>query len=211
MMEGRFTPDAAQRFYDALAGRYDRFSMFEARARRLALDHLQLAPGQFVLNAGLGTGINYRQAQEVIGEQGMAAGIDLSFSMLRVAQSRGITELAQADGAWLPFAPASFDRLLCTYVLDLVAWVDLPRWLSEFRRVLKPHGRMALVSLTEGVDLVSRVFVAIWKLAYRVSPVACGGCRPLQLAGLVRQAGFERVERQVVLQFGVPNELLLAG
>lgn len=211
MTERRFTPDAAQRFYDALAAHYDGFTLFEARARQLALDRLQLTPGQFVLNVGLGTGINYRQVQEVIGERGMAAGIDISFSMLRVARSRGIIALAQADGAWLPFAPASFDRLLCTYVLDLVAWADLPRWLSEFRRVLKPDGRMALVSLTEGVDLVSRVFVAIWKLAYRVSPVACGGCRPLQLGALVRQAGFERVERQVVLQFGVPSELLVAG
>jgi demethylmenaquinone methyltransferase/2-methoxy-6-polyprenyl-1,4-benzoquinol methylase len=211
MMERRFTPDAAQRFYDALAGRYDGFALFEARARQLALDRLEPTAGQFVLNVGLGTGAHYREAVEWVGERGMAAGIDLSFSMLRVAQSRGITALAQADGAWLPFALASFDRLLCTYVLDLVAWADLPRWLSEFRRVLKPHGCMALVSLTEGVNLVSRVFVAIWKLAYRVSPLACGGCRPLQLAGLVRQAGFERVERQVVLQFGVPSELLLAG
>jgi hypothetical protein len=61
------------------------------------------------------------------------------------------------------------------------------------------------------VDLASRGFVAVWKLAYRVSPVACGGCRPLQLAELARRAGFERVERKVVLQMGVPSELLIAG
>jgi ubiquinone/menaquinone biosynthesis C-methylase UbiE len=211
MTERPLTPHTAQRFYDGLAARYDWFSLYETRAKQRAVDYLGLAPGQFVLNAGLGTGKYYNGVQDVVGEQGMAIGIDLSCSMLQVARSRQITALAQADGAWLPFASASFDRLLCTYVLDLVALADLPRWLAEFRRVLKPAGCMVLVSLTEGVNLPSRGFVALWKLAYRISPIACGGCRPLQLAGLVRQAGFECVERRVVLQLGVPSELLVAG
>jgi ubiquinone/menaquinone biosynthesis C-methylase UbiE len=210
MTESQFTSHAAQRFYDALATRYDWFSLYEARAKQLALDCLELAPGQAVINVGLGTGKYYQEVQASLGAQGLAAGIDLSMSMLQVAQSRNISDLAQADGAWLPFAIDSFDRLMCTYVLDLVAIRELPRWLMEFRRVLKPGGRMVLVSLTEGVTPLSRGFVAVWKMAYRVSPIACGGCRPLQLAGLVRQAGFETVDRQVVLQFGVPSELLVA-
>jgi ubiquinone/menaquinone biosynthesis C-methylase UbiE len=210
MTESQFTSHAAQRFYDALATRYDWFSLYEARAKQLALDCLELAPGQAVLNVGLGTGKYYQEVQASRGDQGLAAGVDLSMSMLQVAQSRNISDLAQADGAWLPFAIDSFDRLMCTYVLDLVALAELPRWLLEFRRVLIPGGRMVLVSLTEGVTPLSRGFVAVWKMAYRVSPIACGGCRPLQLAGLVRQAGFETVDRQVVLQFGVPSELLVA-
>jgi demethylmenaquinone methyltransferase/2-methoxy-6-polyprenyl-1,4-benzoquinol methylase len=209
MAEGQFSPPAAQHFYDALATRYDWFSLYEARAKRLAVDCLDLAPGQVVLNVGLGTGKYYQEVQASLGDLGLAAGVDLSMSMLRVARSRKLNDLVQSEGAWLPFAAGSIDRLLCTYVLDLVALADLPSWLVEFRRVLKPGGRMVLVSLTDGVNLVSRGFVSVWRLAYRLSPLACGGCRPLQLAGLVRQAGFERVDRQVVLQYAVPSELLV--
>ena len=211
MSEGQFTSVTAQRFYDALAARYDWFSLYEARAKRLAVDYLEVTPGQAVLNVGLGTGKYYQEVQALLGERGLAAGIDLSMSMLEVARSRKLTDLAQSEGAWLPFATGSFDRLLCTYVLDLVPLADLSCWLVEFRRVLKPGGRMVLVSLTEGINLLSRGFVTVWKLAYRLSPMACGGCRPLQLAGLARQAGFVTVDHQVVVQYGVPSELLVAG
>lgn len=210
MTEYQFTPSAAQRFYDALASRYDWFSLYEARAKRLAVDCLDLLPGQSVLNVGLGTGMYYQEVQALLGVRGIAAGIDLSMSMLRVAQNRKLTDLVQSDGAWLPFSTDSFDRLLCTYVLDLVSLTDMPGWLREFRRVLKPGGRMVLVSLTEGVNLLSRGFVTVWRLAYHLSPTACGGCRPLQLTRLARQAGFVTVDRQVVLQYGVPSELLVA-
>jgi len=40
--------------------------------------------------------------------------------------------------------------------------------------------------------------------------VTCGGCRPLQLSELVRQAGFNWVERQVLVQLGIPSEVLVA-
>jgi len=43
--ESQFTSQAAQRFYDALASRYDWFSLYEARAKRLAVDCMKLAPG----------------------------------------------------------------------------------------------------------------------------------------------------------------------
>jgi ubiquinone/menaquinone biosynthesis C-methylase UbiE len=211
MPERHLSKNATQGFYDGLAARYDWFSIYEARAKQLALECLELAPGQSVINIGLGTGKYYQEVQPVLGEQGLMAGVDISFPMLKVAQGRGIVALAQADGARLPFAPASFDRLLCTYVLDLVAQADLPGWLEAFHRVLRRGGRMALVSLTEGVNLPSRGFVAVWKAAYRIAPIACGGCRPLQLSELVRRAGFDWLERQVVLQFGVPSELLVAG
>ena len=211
MSKRQLTQHSVQRFYDSLATHYDWFSLYEARSKRLAVECLELASGHSIINVGLGTGKYYQEVQTLLGDQGLVAGVDISFSMLKVSQSRKIVALAQADGAWLPFAAASFDRLLCTYVLDLVALADLPRWLEEFRRVLRPGGRMVLVSLTEGVNLFSNGIIAAWKLAYRLSPIACGGCRPLQLAGLVRQAGFEWLERQVVLQLGVPSELLVAG
>jgi hypothetical protein len=67
-----------------------------------------------------------------------------------------------------------------------------------------------LVALTEGVDFPSRALVAVWKGLYAISPIACAGCRPLQLAALLEQAGFKQVQREVVVQLAMPSEILLA-
>jgi len=72
-------------------------------------------------------------------------------------------------------------------------------------------GRAVLLALTEGVDLPSRSLVAAWKLVYAVSPLACGGCRPLRLTDLVKQAGFDPVEREVIVQLGLPSEIIVAS
>jgi len=38
----------------------------------------------------------------------------------------------------------------------------------------------------------------------------CGGCRPLELFDLVQKAGFTNIQRQVIVQAGVPSELISA-
>ncbi|MGE5222809.1 MAG: ubiquinone biosynthesis protein UbiE, partial [Omnitrophica WOR_2 bacterium] len=87
---------------------------------------------------------------------------------------------------------------------------ELPGILSEFRRVLKDDGRVVLVALTEGVNFPSRLLMATWKALYKISPVACAGCRPLQLSALFKKAGFNQVQREVVVQLAMPSEIILA-
>ena len=74
----------------------------------------------------------------------------------------------------------------------------------------KPTGRVALVSLTEDRPWPSRAVMGLWKIACRVRPILCGGCRPVRLAGLVFAAGFRQVSREVVPQMGVPSEIIVA-
>ena len=210
MPQNRFSRNEAQRFYDLLGERYDWFSAYEGRAKAEALERLGLGAGQRVLNVGLGTGKEHQKIQAKVGAEGRAFGLDLSARMLAAAARRTRAPLCQADGGRLPFATDSFERLYCAYVLDLVERDDLPGWLGELRRVLRPGGRLVVVSLTEGVDRTSRAFVAMWKAAYAISPISCGGCRPLELSGLAREAGFERIDRKVVVQLGIPSEVIAA-
>ena len=211
MNEDTISTEAARRLYDRLGARYDWAERFEGRAKVRALDLLDLSGGQRVLDVGVGTGKEHARLVAAVGADGRAVGVDISFTMLDIARTRTGAPVCQADARHLPFVSASFDRLFCSYVLDLIPAGDLPDVLAEFRRVLKPEGRMALVSLTEGVTLPSRLFVAVWKLAYVVSPIACGGCRPLRLSPLVRGAGFTILSREIVVQLGVPSEVVVAA
>jgi demethylmenaquinone methyltransferase/2-methoxy-6-polyprenyl-1,4-benzoquinol methylase len=198
----------ARRIYDRLGAGLDRAARFEGRAKALALDLLAVEPGQRVLHVGVGTGVEHAALKRAAGPRGLVVGCDLSRGMLELTRERADTPLCEGDAAHLPFASSMFDRLLSAYMLDLIPLAEIPTVLSEFRRMLRPGGRLVLVSLTEGVDLPSRLFVAGWTLAYRLEPRRLGGCRPLQLADLLEAAGFT-AERHVVVQRGFPSEVLI--
>jgi len=196
----------ARQAYDTLGAGLDRAARFEARAGAHALATLDLQPGQRALQIGVGTGT----AHLAVAPGGHAFGLDLSRVMLRLTRGRCAAPLCAGDATALPFAARSFDRLYCAYLLDLLPADDLPRALAEFARVLRPTGRLALISLTEGVDLPSRLFVAAWKLRFRLAPQSLGGCRPLQLRPLVERAGFIVERREIIIQRGFPSEIAVA-
>ncbi len=211
MIQETISSEEARRFYDRLGSGHDWAERYESRAKTRAIVGLGLAAGQRVLDVGVGTGKEQARLMAAVAPNGQVVGIDISPVMLGLTRSRTGASVCLADARHLPFADGGFDRLFCAYVLDLIQAADLSGILTEFRRVLKPGGRLALVSLTEGVDPASRLLVAVWKLAYAVSPVACGGCRPLRLARLVERAGLEVLSRDVVVQLGVPSEVVIAA
>jgi ubiquinone/menaquinone biosynthesis C-methylase UbiE len=210
MIEETPSRDKLQGFYDRLGARYDWFEFYEGHAKALALKRLLLDQGQRVLSIGVGTGKEHTQIQAAIQPAGLAIGIDISTVMLSLAKERSQTPMCQADARQLPFAGNYFDRLYAAYVLDLLPLADVTGLLAGFQRVLKPGGIMVLLALTEGVNPSSRLLVAVWKAAYAASPVACGGCRPLQLTNFVEASGFIWIKREVVVQLAVPSELISA-
>jgi len=200
----------ARQAYDTLGTGLDRAARFEARAGTHALAILGLKPGQRTLQIGVGTGKAHLAIARAVAPGGQAFGLDLSRVMLRLTHRHSAAPLCEGDAVALPFATHSFDRLYCAYLLDLLPVADLPRALAEFARVLRPTGRLALVSLTEGVDLPSRLFVAAWKLRFRLAPQSLGGCRPLRLRPLVERAGFVVERRDIITQRGFPSEIVVA-
>lgn len=210
MIEQTIARGEARQIYDRLGAGLDRAARFESRAKALALALVAVAPGQSVLHVGVGTGAEHAALQRAAGPRGLVVGYDLSRGMLQLTRQRAETPLCEGDAARLPFRAAQFDRLFSAYTLDLIPLAEIPRVLGEFRRVLRPGGLLGLVSLTEGVGLPSRLFVAGWRLAYRLDPARLGGCRPLQLAAMLGAAGFA-AERRVVVQRGFPSEVLVGA
>ncbi len=201
--------DEARRVYNTLGTELDRSARYEERARRYALDALDLQSGQWVLQVGVGTGGEHLALVRAVGSGGLAVGLDLSRTMLELTRRTSDTPLCEGDAVMLPFAARSFDRLFCAYVLDLLPAADLPGALAEFTRVLRPDGQAVLVSLTEGVTAASRLFVATWNFRFRLKPRALGGCRPLQLLPLLEHTGLAVVQREVVVQRGFPSEVVV--
>ncbi len=210
MIEETLPTHQAQSFYDRIGARYDIFEMYEARAKEHARQLLDATASQYLLNVGVGTGQEHARIQDAIGSQSIAFGMDISPVMVRLASQRTGTPICRADAHYLPYASESFDQIYAAYVMDLMPLRDIPTILREFWRILRPGGRLLILALTEGVNIPSRALVTAWKLAYAVSPFACGGCRPLQLSDLVQQAGFTLMQRQVIIQMAVPSEIVLA-
>lgn len=210
MINDTLPPHDVLRLYDRIGPRYDWFSAFESRAKSLALGQMDLSPGMHVLDVGVGTGGEHLLIQEKITPGGIAFGMDLSRVMLRLTGERSGAPLCQADACYLPYAAGRFDRLYAAYVLDLIPLTAIPAVLEEFQRVLKPEGYMVILNMTEGTSLPNLAIMGAWKLAYRLSPYTCAGCRPLRLAQMVEEAGLNISYQAVISQLGLPSEIIAA-
>lgn len=143
---------------------------------------------------------------------GRTEGIDLTAGMLRRAEARaqrlapGRYHLSVGDAYNLSFPDASFDLLINNFMFDLLPEEDFPKVLAEFRRVLRPGGRLVLINMTQGERLRHRLYEAI----YRLRPQLLGGCRGVALVPHVERAGFAEVQRDFVTQLGFPSEIIRA-
>jgi demethylmenaquinone methyltransferase/2-methoxy-6-polyprenyl-1,4-benzoquinol methylase len=124
------------------------------RYRRQALQNAGLEAGMRVLDVATGTGLVLRSAAELSGAAGLAVGLDPSSGMLRECRTRCAAQLLQGRGEHLPFADASFDMVSMGYALRHVA--DLRALFAEYRRVLKPGGRVVILEITQPRSPVAR-------------------------------------------------------
>lgn len=113
------------------------------------LDAVEVKPGERVLDVGCGTGIVARHAARRVGVSGSVAGADINAAMLAVA--RELTddldppiEFHQAPADALPFPDGSFDAVLSQAVLQFVP--EPAAALAELQRVLRPGGRLGLIT-----------------------------------------------------------------
>ncbi len=199
-------------FYDVVAPVYGFWSsLFEARAARQAYEVAGLAGGERVLEVAVGGGEFFCTLAKTAGLK-RCAGVDLSAPMLSRARRRlaaaGVERrnLCRANGLSLPFGNATFDILFNLYMIDLLMEGDFPGVFKEFARVLRPGGRLIVLSMARQ----SRAVNAIWRWLYRRSPLMTGGCRPVPVDVLLASNGWKIDLREVITQCRFRTELIVA-
>ncbi|MCP3983244.1 MAG: class I SAM-dependent methyltransferase [bacterium] len=112
------------------------------------LDRLGIRPGQLLLDAGCGEG---RHCFGALERGARVVGLDLDLDTMRLAHRavrRRADELKTTGGMLqgntftLPFADATFDRVICSEVMEHVH--DYGAAVRELSRVTKPGGRIAV-------------------------------------------------------------------
>lgn len=121
----------------------------DIRAQRgETLRRLALRPGERVLDAGCGHGLLARAMAGEVGPGGMVMAIDLNEQLVRAASAQGEMpgqlRLMLGDVRDLPAPDGSFDAATCVQTLEYVTPVD--KGLAELARVLRPGGRLLIVS-----------------------------------------------------------------
>jgi ubiquinone/menaquinone biosynthesis C-methylase UbiE len=212
MLEARIPKADVPEVYRRLAPRYDAWaSRAEAKARNRCLELAGIRDGEAVLEVAVGTGLAFVEILKQ-NPHGRNEGIDITEEMLAQARLRaerlGIRNyrLRLGDAYHLEFPEDSFDVLVNNYMFDLLPVGDFPTVLSEFRRVLKPHGRLVMVNMTRG----ERWYQSLWELVYRIRPAWLGGCRGIELSPFLAAAGFEELSREYVSELGFASEVVRA-
>ncbi|NYJ04081.1 methyltransferase domain-containing protein [Petropleomorpha daqingensis] len=172
------------------------------RAEVLAL--LAARPGERVLDIGSGPGFLVASLADAVGAEGAVHGLDRSAPMNAVARDlvadRPWVRIDDGDAVELPYPDGDFDAAVSTQVYEYVA--DVPRALSELRRVLRPGGR-ALVLDTDWDSVVWHVVdralhrrvMTAWE-EHLVHPHL-----PAMLPGQLLRAGFRVTGRHLIPLF----------
>lgn len=177
-----------QRIFDETAPDYDRLDRLLALGtgswyRRQALLRAGLARGMKVLDVAAGTGLLSRQIVRILGGTRDVIGIDPSAGMLASSAPELSIRLLRGRAEALPFADTTFDFVALGFALRHVD--DMAAVFGEFRRVLKPGGRLLVLEITRPDN---RLATALVKFYLR-------GMVPWLSRFLARQAGTPRLYR----------------
>jgi demethylmenaquinone methyltransferase/2-methoxy-6-polyprenyl-1,4-benzoquinol methylase len=206
--EARVSYNRLSRWYDMIAG------STEQKYRDWGLEKLLAQPGEQILEIGFGTGHCLVSLAKAVGANGRVIGLDISDGMLAIAKERleqeGLNDsvdLHLGDAASLDFIPAnSLDGVFMSFTLELFDNPEIPRVLLECHRILKPGGRLAVVSMTKGNPPGLPVRIYEW---FHEHMPNYADCRPIFARQALEQNGFVIRDVSTSSMWGLPVEIVL--
>ena len=218
MLENRSAPqehaNRVREMFGRIAGRYDLLNHLlsgnvDKRWRQVVAKRVRegMSGEALILDVACGTGDLSLSLFESTGAR--VVGTDFCRPMLSLAAGklpRQIT-LVEGDALSLPFKEGTFDVVTIAFGLRNLS--DISSGLKELRRILKPKGRVAVLEFSRPSNPVLRMLFGIYfrnllpllggiisgsRSAYTYLPSSVAQFPDQQqLAGLIEQAGFDRV------------------
>lgn len=112
-----------------------------------AIDALAPTPGEALVDVGCGAGQSVLQLAERVGPEGRVIGVDMAPPLLDLAKRRaeGLRQVGflEADAQYVELPDRSADGVFSRF--GVMALADPLAAFSNFRRILKPSGRLAFV------------------------------------------------------------------
>jgi len=208
--------EQARAFYDAFGAKQDWQRFYEDPAVAILEHQGRFEEARAVVEFGCGTGrLAERLLRTRLPADATYLGLDVSPTMIRLGSAKlrpwaDRARVQQTDGApTLALPGGACDRLVSTYVVDLLSDDDIRQLLAEARRVLRPGGRLCLASLTFGQGALARGICRLWTTIHRLRPQLVGGCRPLALRGYLGSP-WTVLHAETVCTLGLCTEVLVA-
>jgi ubiquinone/menaquinone biosynthesis C-methylase UbiE len=203
-----------QGLYNFLSPAYDLITQYEIGPQRRALEIAAVREGFKILEVGFGTGKTMVEHARRVGSRGTVYGLDVSLKMVdktrKKIENSGFSDrlsLVLGDATGAPFLDCIFDLVFSSYLLDLIDTPSIPKVLSEFERILKPGGRLVIVSLSKGFKWYDNMKLYLW--LYRRVPSLLGGCRPVILKPYLQELGLKRINTELVhAGYLMPTEII---
>ena len=205
----------ARSFYNRISPYYDTLAASEKKYIRAGLRLLDPNPGDRILEIGSGTGFALVEIARELKDKGHAYGIDISPGMIHRAQNKlreqrveKIVSLILDDAHVLPFESQSMNAVFMSFTLELFHRQQIPRVLKECHRVVKPDGRMCVVSLSKGETktFMSQVYEWLHDRFPRILD-----CRPIPVEALLKAHGFQIQEAIHTAMWGLPISINLVS
>lgn len=163
-----------------------------------------LPPQARVLDVACGTGVVARTVAARLQGEGQVSGLDLNPTMLEVARRRSedaglAIDWVQGNAQDLPFPDAAFDLVFCQQGIQF--FPDRARAVREMYRVLSPGGEVAVAcwrGLSRNPFFARLAQVVQQQVGSDALAMPFALDDPLELTGLLRQAGFEDVSVEPV-------------
>jgi SAM-dependent methyltransferase len=209
--------EQAKAFYDRFGSKQDWQGFYEDRALTEMIAWSAFDRARHVFELGCGTGrLAERLLTDHLPPDSAYSAIDISTTMIELARHRlvrfgarvQVVEAPPGDPFGLLRSPV--DRVVSTYVLDLLPDREITDIIKGSARILEDHGRICLVSLTPGVGPFSRLLSSGWQTIFRLNPRLLGGCRPVRLLERFSPEEWSIVHRRIVSAFGLCSEVVIA-
>lgn len=209
---------AAQRFYSAVGKLEDSQAFYEDPALDILISQGHFRNARHVFELGCGTG---RLAERLLAgplpSDTCYIACDLSSKMVALAKSRLTRfghriEIFETDGDTVAlFEDRKFDRIVTSYVLDLLPPDKIAAFLDAAACALLPGGCLCAVSIAPGKTFPSTAIMKMWKGINAFSPVLTGGCRPIDLGEILLSHGWNLVHASSISAWGITSQIVIAA